>query len=208
MKLVHRNLVHNGPGSVKLVPGEEDDLWHAYNLIAIGDNLQAVTVRKVLREVASGGRDAERVKLKLEIVVESVDYDKEGSVLRVRGKNITKNDHVKEIWDWLALETIQQACDPAASADLAVILMQEGLAHLFLIGRRKLAAAVNTKDHTGFVGHYPVTRKFAATLANQPTISHLVKVITDIQIFASLIVSVVCFCKVFHYGIIQLRTDV
>jgi hypothetical protein len=26
--------------------------------------------------------------------------------------------------------------DPAASADLAVILMQEGLAHLFLIGRR------------------------------------------------------------------------
>ncbi|XP_066369059.1 GDSL esterase/lipase At1g71250-like isoform X2 [Miscanthus floridulus] len=136
MKLVHRNLVRNGPGSVKLVPGEEDDLWHAYNLIAIGDNLQAVTVRKVLREVASGGRDAERVKLKLEIVVESVDYDKEGSVLRVRGKNITENDHVKEIWDWLALETIQQACDPAASADLAVILMQEGLAHLFLIGRR------------------------------------------------------------------------
>ncbi|XP_066372599.1 uncharacterized protein [Miscanthus floridulus] len=79
----------------------------------------------------------------------------------------------QEIWDWLALETIQQACDPAASADLAVILMQEGLAHLFLIGRRKLAATVNTKDHTGFVGHCPVTRKFAATLANQPTISHL-----------------------------------
>jgi stalled ribosome rescue protein Dom34 len=29
----------------QLVPEEEDDLWHAYNLIAIGDNLQAVTVR-------------------------------------------------------------------------------------------------------------------------------------------------------------------
>lgn len=26
--------------------------------------------------------------------------------------------------------------DPAASADLAVVLMQEGLAHIFLIGRR------------------------------------------------------------------------
>jgi protein pelota len=26
--------------------------------------------------------------------------------------------------------------DPAASADLAVILMQEGLAHVFLIGKR------------------------------------------------------------------------
>nr|AAL87190.1 putative pelota [Oryza sativa Japonica Group] len=216
MKLVYRNLARNGPGSVKLVPEEEDDLWHAYNLIVPGDTLQSVTVRKVLREMASGGRDAERVRLKLEIVVESVDYDKEGSVLRVRGKNITENDHVKigqfhtvelelkrqftltkahrgvgvmatigtcqlcgdvavalensslvgdiaigdiggghglceglcrlpeerllflllqELWDWLALDTIQQACDPTASADLAVILMQEGLAHLFLIGR-------------------------------------------------------------------------
>jgi len=28
-------------------------------------------------------------------VMKSVDYDKEGSVLRVRGKNITENDHVK-----------------------------------------------------------------------------------------------------------------
>ncbi|XP_066383251.1 uncharacterized protein [Miscanthus floridulus] len=38
---------------------------------------------------------------------------------------------------------------------------------------RKLVVVVNTKDHTGFVRHCLVTRKFAATLANQPTISHL-----------------------------------
>ncbi|ONM12695.1 Protein PELOTA 1 [Zea mays] len=185
MKIVHRDLVRNGPGSVKLVPEEEDDLWHAYNLIAIGDSLQAVTVRKVLREVASGGRDAERVKLKLEIVVESVDYDKEGSVLRVRGKNITENDHVKigqfhtlelelkrpfvlrkEIWDWLALETIQQACDPAASADLAVILMQEGLAHLFLIGksitatRARIETSIPRKHGPAIAGYETALKKF------------------------------------------------
>ncbi|PAN40550.1 hypothetical protein PAHAL_7G324100 [Panicum hallii] len=185
MRLVHRDLVRNGPGSVKLVPEEEDDLWHAYNLIATGDNLQAVTVRKVLREVASGGRDAERVKLKLEIVVESVDYDKEGSVLRVRGKNITENDHVKigqfhtlelelkrpfvlrkEIWDWLALETIQQACDPSASADLAVILMQEGLAHLFLIGRSitatraRIETSIPRKHGPAIAGYESALKKF------------------------------------------------
>jgi hypothetical protein len=34
---------------VQLLPEEEDDLWHAYNLIAVGDTLQAVTVRWVLR---------------------------------------------------------------------------------------------------------------------------------------------------------------
>ncbi|KAF2936318.1 hypothetical protein DAI22_04g294400 [Oryza sativa Japonica Group] len=185
MKLVYRNLARNGPGSVKLVPEEEDDLWHAYNLIVPGDTLQSVTVRKVLREMASGGRDAERVRLKLEIVVESVDYDKEGSVLRVRGKNITENDHVKigqfhtvelelkrqftltkELWDWLALDTIQQACDPTASADLAVILMQEGLAHLFLIGRSitvtraRIETSIPRKHGPAIAGYESALKKF------------------------------------------------
>lgn len=80
-----------------------------------------VSYRKVLREAANGGRDAERVKLKLEVKVEQVvclveqdfltvfvlylilfclqvaDYDKEGSMLRVRGKNVLENEHVKVV---------------------------------------------------------------------------------------------------------------
>ncbi|THG21269.1 hypothetical protein TEA_028074 [Camellia sinensis var. sinensis] len=95
MKIVRRDYIPDGPGSVKMVPEEADDLWLAYNLIATGDTVLAVTVRKVLRQAASGGRDAERVKLKLEIKVEAVDYDKEGSVLRIRGRNILENEHVK-----------------------------------------------------------------------------------------------------------------
>ncbi|KAJ8447069.1 hypothetical protein Cgig2_022798 [Carnegiea gigantea] len=151
MKIVRRDLIPGGPGSVKMVPEEADDLWIAYNLIAEGDSVLAVTVRKVLREAASGGRDAERVKLRLEIKVEAVEYEKEGSVLRIRGKNILENQHVKigafhtlelepqrpfvlrkDVWDSLALDMINQAADPAASADLAVVLMQEGLAHILL----------------------------------------------------------------------------
>ncbi|KAK1698439.1 hypothetical protein QYE76_015136 [Lolium multiflorum] len=142
MKLVTRNLVPNGPGSVKLLPQIEDDLWDAYNLIAVGDTVEAVTVRKI------GGRDTERVKLTLEIAVQSVEYATEDSLMRVRGKNQTKNEYVqigqyhtleleikrpfilrKEVWDWPALDRIQQSCDEtAANADLAVLLMQEGLA--------------------------------------------------------------------------------
>ncbi|KAF4369332.1 hypothetical protein F8388_019557 [Cannabis sativa] len=96
MKIVLKDFVRNGPGSVKMVAVDSDDLWYAYNLIAPGDSVMAVTVRKVLREAASGGRDAERVKLKLEVKVEEVaDYDKVGSVLRIRGKNILENEHVK-----------------------------------------------------------------------------------------------------------------
>ncbi|KAF4384409.1 hypothetical protein G4B88_028483 [Cannabis sativa] len=96
MKIVRKDFVRNGPGSVKMVAVDSDDLWYAYNLIAPGDSVMAVTVRKVLREAASGGRDAERVKLKLEVKVEEIaDYDKVGSVLRIRGKNILENEHVK-----------------------------------------------------------------------------------------------------------------
>ncbi|KAL5720542.1 CDP-diacylglycerol--glycerol-3-phosphate 3-phosphatidyltransferase [Ranunculus cassubicifolius] len=83
MKIVRRDYVRNGPGSVKMTPEETEDLWIAYNLISKGDSVMAVTIRKVVREAASGGRDAERVKLKLEVRVDTVEYDKEGAVLRI-----------------------------------------------------------------------------------------------------------------------------
>ncbi|XP_034683814.1 protein PELOTA 1 isoform X2 [Vitis riparia] len=185
MKIVRRDLVANGPGSVKMVPVDSDDLWYAYNLIAPGDTVLAVTVRKVLREVASGGRDAERVKLKLEIKVEVADYDKVGSVLRIRGKNILENEYVKigqfhtleieqhrpfvlrkVVWDSFALDTLNQASDPAASADLAVVLMQEGLAHVILVGRSltitrsRIEASIPRKHGPAIAGYEAALNKF------------------------------------------------
>ncbi|KAM7459379.1 hypothetical protein LguiA_036373 [Lonicera macranthoides] len=185
MKIVHRDFIRNGPGSIKMVPEEADDLWLAYNLIVQGDSVLAVTVRKVLREAASGGRDAERVKLKLEIKVEDVDYDKEGSLLRIRGKNILENEHVKigafhtleielhrpfvlrkDVWDSLALDVIRQASDPTASADLAVVLMQEGLANIFLIGksvtvtRSRIEASIPRKHGPAIAGYDKALNKF------------------------------------------------
>ncbi|CAN7071990.1 unnamed protein product [Brassica oleracea var. botrytis] len=139
MKIVRRDFVRDGPGSVKMVAEDSDDLWYAYNLVSTGDSVMAVTFRKVQREVPGGGRDSERVRLKLEVHVEEVDYDKDASVLRIRGKNILENEHVKAFWDSLALDTLKQASDPAASSDLAVVLMQEGLGQIFLVGRSSRA---------------------------------------------------------------------
>lgn len=168
-----------------MVPEEADDLWLAYNLIAQGDTVAAVTVRKVLREAASGGRDAERVKLKLEIKVEGIEYDKEGSVLRIRGKNVLENEHVKigafhtleidlhrpfvlmkDIWDPLALDVLHQASDPKMSADLAVVLMQEGMAHIFLIGksvtttRARIETSIPRKHGPAVAGYDKAMHKF------------------------------------------------
>lgn len=185
MKIVRRELVSDGPGSVKIIPEEGDDLWVAYNLIAQGDTVLAVTVRKVLREAASGGRDAERVKLKLEIKVENVEYDKEGSALRIRGKNILENEHVKigafhtleielhrpfvlrkVVWDSLAQEVLRQASDRSASTDLAVLLMQEGLAHILLIGksvtitRSRIETSIPRKHGPAIAGYDKALNKF------------------------------------------------
>ncbi|XP_021734427.1 protein PELOTA 1-like [Chenopodium quinoa] len=185
MKIVRRDFVRGGPGSVKMIPEEADDMWIVYNLIGEGDSVLAVTVRKVLREAASGGRDAERVKLRLEIVVEAVEYEKEGSVLRIRGKNTLENDHVKigafhtlelelhrpfvlrkDIWDSLALDMLHQAADPSASADLAVIIMQEGLAHLLLIGksvtltRSRIEVSIPRKHGPAIAGYESALNKF------------------------------------------------
>ncbi|KAL8170832.1 hypothetical protein V2J09_022636 [Rumex salicifolius] len=185
MKIVHRDFVRNGPGVVKMLPDEADDLWIAYNLISEGDFVKATTVRKVLREAASGGRDAERIKLRLEINVENVEYDKEGAVLRIRGKNVLENEHVKigafhtlelelqrpfvlrkDIWDSLALDMLHQAADPAASADLAVILMQEGLAHILLVGRSvtntrsRIEVSIPRKHGPAIAGYETALKKF------------------------------------------------
>ncbi|CAN6223805.1 unnamed protein product [Urochloa humidicola] len=45
----------------------------------------------------------------------------------------------------------------------------------------KPASAVNAKDQSGFVGHRPVTRKFAASLANQSTTAHLAPIGSERQ---------------------------
>ncbi|KAL5698316.1 CDP-diacylglycerol--glycerol-3-phosphate 3-phosphatidyltransferase [Ranunculus cassubicifolius] len=185
MKIVRRDYVRNGPGSVKMTPEETEDLWIAYNLISKGDSVMAVTIRKVVREAASGGRDAERVKLKLEVRVDTVEYDKEGAVLRIRGKNIVQNEHVKigqfhtleielhrpfvlrkDIWDSLAVDSLHQAANPAASADLAVVLMQEGLAHIMLVGksitttRSRIEASIPRKHGPAIAGYESSLNKF------------------------------------------------
>ncbi|CAI0458917.1 unnamed protein product [Linum tenue] len=185
MKIVRKDYLPDGPGSVKMTPVDSDDLWFAYNLILPGDSVMAVTVRKVLREMASGSRDAERVKLKLEVRVEGIEYDKEGGVLRIRGKNILENEHVKigqfhtlelelhrpfvlrkQVWDSLALEVLKQASDPTASADLAVLLMQEGLAQIFLVGRSvttsraRIETSIPRKHGPAIAGYDSALNKF------------------------------------------------
>ncbi|XP_032513431.2 protein pelota [Danaus plexippus] len=152
MKLVFKNVEKDGSGSIALIPEESEDMWHAYNLIAEGDSVTASTVRKVQTESSTGSSTSNRVRTTLTIRVENIDFDTQACMLRLKGRNIVENQYVKMgayhtldlelnrkftlckiLWDSVALERVEMACDPAASADVAAVVMQEGLAHVCLI---------------------------------------------------------------------------
>lgn len=70
-------------------------MWHAYNLIAEGDAVTASTVRKVQTESSTGSSSSSRVRTTLTIRVETIDFDTQACVLRLKGRNIVENQYVK-----------------------------------------------------------------------------------------------------------------
>ncbi|KAG1689325.1 Protein pelota [Nymphon striatum] len=152
MKLVYKNLEKDGTGRIALVPEEAEDMWHAYNLVAIKDYLTASTFRKVQSESATGSVVSTKIRTTLTVAVETIFFDTQACVLSVKGRNVVENQHVKlgayhtldlelnrkftlvkKHWDSIHLDRIDMACNPAQSADLAAIVMHEGLAHICLV---------------------------------------------------------------------------
>lgn len=152
MKLVHKDIEKDNAGQVTLVPEEAEDMWHTYNLLQVGDSLRASTIRKVQTESPTGSVGSSRVRTTLTICVETIDFDSHACQLRVKGTNIEENQYVKmgayhtielelnrkftlakKCWDSVVLDRIDQACDAAQKADVAAVVMQEGLANLVLV---------------------------------------------------------------------------
>ena len=67
------------PALLRWDGGTGEDMWHVYNLVRAGDKVTAVTFRKIAVYGAGGG-ESERVKIKLTIAVEAVDFDPEGQL--------------------------------------------------------------------------------------------------------------------------------
>ncbi|KAI0242868.1 hypothetical protein LSAT2_010846, partial [Lamellibrachia satsuma] len=152
MKLIRREIDKYGTGYVRLVAEQAEDMWHAYNLVAVGDSLRSSTIRKVQTESATGSTSSNKVRTTLTINVEAIDFDTQACVLRVKGRNIEENQYVKmgayhtldlelnrtftlakHEWDSVALDRIELACDVMQQADVAAVVMQEGLAHVCLV---------------------------------------------------------------------------
>ncbi|CAM9139285.1 unnamed protein product [Lampetra planeri] len=152
MKLLHKDIEKDNAGQVTLMPEEAEDMWHTYNLLQVGDSLRASTIRKVQTESTTGSVGSSRVRTTLTVCVETIDFDSQACQLRVKGTNIQENQYVKmgayhtielelnrkftlakKSWDSVVLDRIDQACDATQKADVAAVVMQEGLANVVLV---------------------------------------------------------------------------
>ncbi|KAE8578567.1 hypothetical protein XENTR_v10023649 [Xenopus tropicalis] len=185
MKLISKDIEKDNAGQVTLIPEEAEDMWHTYNLMQVGDSLRASTIRKVQTESSTGSVGSNRIRTTLTICVETIDFDSQACQLRVKGINIQENQYVKmgayhtielepnrkftlakKQWDSVVLERIEQACDPAFSADVGAVVMQEGLAHICLVTpsmtllRAKIETSIPRKRRGNCTQHEKALEKF------------------------------------------------
>lgn len=177
----------------QVVPENADDIWHLYNLINIDDEVECTTTRKVKHEsTAEGSRDssAKTVKLTLKVRVEDVEYDAEGASIRLKGINKTVCEAVKlnayhtvEIivgrgvkiekleWDSVDVRRLEEAADPSTTADVGVVLIEEGLANVVLVGatrtmvKAKIESSIPRKRGMALMGFEKAINKFFANVA-------------------------------------------
>ncbi|VDK88283.1 unnamed protein product [Litomosoides sigmodontis] len=152
MKQFKRNISKDGAGEITISCDEAEDMWHVYNLVRIGDTVRCTTVRKVTTESSTGSTSSQRVHTALSISIETVDFDPVTCTLHLKGRNVAENEHVKmgqyhtldidvgkkfklwkPYWDSIDLNRLDLALDPSRTADVAAIVMHEGLANLCLV---------------------------------------------------------------------------
>ena len=153
MKLLKKEILSKDQsGRIELQPDEDEDMWHLYNIIRPGDSIKTTTIRKVKKETATGSVSTNKLTISIIIKVEKTNFEADVCKLRISGKSIGENEHVpkgsyhtveieahkkfsltKACWDVIVMEELEEACDVNKKADLAAVIMQDGLAHVCLV---------------------------------------------------------------------------
>lgn len=141
----------NASGFIKFVAEDGEDMYHLYNIIAAGDVIEGSTVRNVVKETATGSVK-NRMHMKVKLQVEKVEFDAEQGSLRINGRNVQENEHIKMgqyhtlelelnftyslekgLWDRLHLDCLKEAADPGRKAEVLCVVVDEGLCHICLV---------------------------------------------------------------------------
>lgn len=239
MKLLKRNIsAKDGSGTITLLPTTPEDLWHTYNLLQLTDLVRCTTLRKVSKESSTGSVTSSKVRMNLTIEVTKLEFDKDTLQVRISGPNSAENQHVKMgafhtltleldrqftiekiCWDQIYLDRIDEACHPEREAEVAVVVMGLGLAHVCLVTGSvtvtKARIEVNVpKKRTGSSAHGKSVVKFYGERAFYDVCfgdvvvdGHYVTfMLICIHIYASLLNVFFFHCKKMPYIVLYWRT--
>lgn len=150
--MVNKGFDKDGGGTATLIAEESEDLWHLFNLVAKGDTVRANTIRKIQKEGSTGSVQTETKKIQLTIEVKAIEYDAAGDCIRFSGKNCEESQWVKmgahhtldielnnkftvgkECWDFMHLQSLEEATDVHKTAEVAVVLLEAGTANFHLL---------------------------------------------------------------------------
>lgn len=186
MRLLKKQIsAKDGSGLVLIQPDTAEDLWHAYNLVRVGDLVRCTAIRKVVQESTTGSTSSSRKRFLMTLQVEKVDFDVQVLELRISGKVQSEHEQIrrgshhtatvglhqsfqieKEVWDQIFLDRLYEAAHPERQAEIAAVVMQAtGLAHVCLVtGALTITKAkieVNIpKKRTGSSGQSKGTTRF------------------------------------------------
>lgn len=173
----------SGPERVKIVLEDPEDIWHAYNLVALSDQVTAFGSHRVTTESSTGSKVSNRVYAKFTIAVKSVDFDAGASELHLSGQIVRENSFAKlgqhqtlhlkvsddltlekaDAWDDISLEVLRELKDPKKRANkstvVVAVIMQEGLANICAITehrtvlKQRVSTPIPKKRQGGAAAH-------------------------------------------------------
>ncbi|EKM59783.1 uncharacterized protein PHACADRAFT_137997 [Phanerochaete carnosa HHB-10118-sp] len=162
MKLNGKHIDKNGAGYVNLRPEDDEDMWHLYNLIQVGDRVRAPAIRRVQNVSATGSTESHRVRLNLTLAVTLTDNANPNAQqtstagLSISGRVAVENPHVKmgafhtldieanrdvrivkeeSGWDSIARARVEESCVPGRGAEVAAVVCGEGTAVFCLLSQ-------------------------------------------------------------------------
>lgn len=151
MKLVGSRLEKSNSGSLSVIAQDKEDLFVLYNLIHPQDEVTLKTIRNVKASNVKGAK-SEKKLLTLRLQVQDVEFIPQDESFRIKGKTMDPLDDVpmgsfhtadvdykypltitKDEWDQGDLDLIAKSCDITGKAEVAAVVLQEGVAHICFI---------------------------------------------------------------------------
>lgn len=192
MKLIRRSLEKDQSGTITLCPMDSEDMWYVYNLVQVHDEVETKTMRKIVPKGKDGTPNGPSVRklIKLKVRIEKIDFDPEGSTLRLNGPVVDDHPEVsagtyhtiqlelernftlyKDEWDAFALETLEEATSVANRSEIGAVVLQPGLAYICLVTdamtvvRLKVEKSIPRKRRGDNSAHDKAMEKFLTSVS-------------------------------------------